>query len=72
MLLELVEALLARNGYRVRECPQVKFLAPVSPATPLALRVEITQRRLARFAIDVAGRNAAVGKFLCEYSEAPA
>ncbi len=72
MLLELVEALLARNGYRVRECPQVKFLTPVSPATPLALRVEITQRRSARFAIDAGGKNVAVGKFLCEFSEAPA
>ena len=38
------EALLARNGYRVRECPQVKFLTPVGPATPLALRIEIAQR----------------------------
>ena len=68
VLLELVEALLNRHGYRVRECPQVKFLLPVEPATTLALRVEIAQRTSARFTIDVAGTNAVVGKFICEVS----
>ena len=68
VLLELVEALLNRNGYRVRECPQVKFLLPVEPATTLALRVEIAQRTSARFSIDVAGTNVVVGKFICEVS----
>ena len=69
VLLELVEALLAEHGYRVRECPQVKFLAPVAPASPLVLRVQVAQRTLARFAIEDAGRNAAVGKFACEAVE---
>jgi 3-hydroxymyristoyl/3-hydroxydecanoyl-(acyl carrier protein) dehydratase len=68
VLLELVERLLADNGYRVRECPQAKFLIPVSPAAQLSLRVEISQRASARvsanFAIDVAGRNAVIGKFI--------
>ncbi len=66
VLLELVEALLADHGYRVRECPQVKFLIPVGPEVPLTLRAEILQRKSARFSIDVAGRNAVVGKFICE------
>jgi acyl-coenzyme A synthetase/AMP-(fatty) acid ligase len=65
-LLELVEALLADNGYRVRECPQVKFLMPVAPGAQLALRVEISHDASARFSIDVGGRNAVVGKFACE------
>ncbi len=68
VLLELVETLLADNGYRVRECPQAKFLIPVAPETPLSLRVEISQRASARasanFVIDVAGKNAVIGKFL--------
>jgi acyl-coenzyme A synthetase/AMP-(fatty) acid ligase len=66
VLLELVEALLADNGYRVCECRQAKFLIPVAPATPLALRVEISHRASARFAIDVAGKSAVTGKFVCE------
>ncbi len=66
VLLELVEELLADNGYRVRECPQVKFLMPIAPSVPLALRVEVSRRVSARFAIDVAGKNAVVGKFVCE------
>ena len=66
VLLELVEELLAYNGYRVRECPQVKFLIPIAPSVPLALRVEVSRRVSARFAIDVAGKNAVVGKFVCE------
>jgi 3-hydroxymyristoyl/3-hydroxydecanoyl-(acyl carrier protein) dehydratase len=66
MLLELVEALLAEHGYRVRECPQVKFLVPVAPQTRLALRVEVTKRASARFAIGVAGTSAVVGRFACE------
>ena len=41
VLLELVERLLADNGYGVRECPQAKFLIPVAPAAQLSLRVEI-------------------------------
>jgi 3-hydroxymyristoyl/3-hydroxydecanoyl-(acyl carrier protein) dehydratase len=66
VLLELVEALLADHGYRVRECPQVKFLSPVAPLDRLALRVEITERASARFAIGVAGKSAVVGRFACE------
>jgi len=65
VLLELVEALLADNGYGVRGCPQVKFLVPVAPQTPLTLRAEISHRTSARFAIDVAGKSAVVGKFAC-------
>jgi acyl-coenzyme A synthetase/AMP-(fatty) acid ligase len=66
VLLELVEALLAGHGYRVRECPQVKFLVPVAPLMPMTLRVEIMEQASARFAIGVAGKNAVVGKFACE------
>jgi 3-hydroxymyristoyl/3-hydroxydecanoyl-(acyl carrier protein) dehydratase len=70
VLLELVEKLLTDNGYRVRECPQAKFLIPVAPDSPLCLRVEISRRAstraLANFAIDVAGRNAVIGTFVCE------
>jgi 3-hydroxymyristoyl/3-hydroxydecanoyl-(acyl carrier protein) dehydratase len=68
VLLELVETLLADNGYHVRECPQAKFLIPVAPTTPLSLRVEISRRASARasahFAIAVAGKNAVIGKFV--------
>ena len=66
VLLELVEALLAEHGYRVRECPQVKFLVPVDPLTRLTLRVEVTERASARFAIGVADKRAVVGRFACE------
>jgi acyl-coenzyme A synthetase/AMP-(fatty) acid ligase len=66
LLLELVEALLAEHGYRVRECPQVKFLFPVVPLARLALRVEVTGRATARFAIGVAEKSAVVGRFACE------
>ena len=65
VLLELVEALLADNGYGVCGCPQVKFLVPVAPQTPLTLRAEISHRTSVRFAIDVAGKSAVVGKFAC-------
>ena len=69
VLLELVEGLLAVNGYRVRECPQVKFLNPVAPAAQLALRVEMSHDASVRFSIDVAGENAVVGKFVCEHDQ---
>ena len=67
VLLELVESLLADHGYRVRECPMVKFLVPVEPAAPLSLRVEIAQRTSARFVIAAAGTSAVVGKFVCTF-----
>jgi len=66
VLLELVEALLAGHGYRVRECAQVKFLSPVFPLDRLALRVEVTERASARFAVTVADASAMVGRFACE------
>ena len=66
VLLELVEALLAGHGYRVRECAQVKFLSPVFPLDRLALRVEVTERASARFAVTVADTSAMVGRFACE------
>ena len=72
VLLELVEALLARHGYRVRECPQAKFLAPVAPLMPMNLRVEVTQRASAQFAIGVADKSVVVGRFVCEYFAADA
>jgi 3-hydroxymyristoyl/3-hydroxydecanoyl-(acyl carrier protein) dehydratase len=72
VLLELVEALLADHGYRVRECPQAKFLVPVAPAVPLIVRIQMSQRQLARFSIDSAGRNVVVGKFVCEHDRANA
>jgi 3-hydroxymyristoyl/3-hydroxydecanoyl-(acyl carrier protein) dehydratase len=65
VLLELMEALLAHNGYGVRGCPQVKFLIPVAPQTPLTLRAVISHHTSARFAIDVAGKSAVVGRFDC-------
>ena len=60
-----MEVLLADNGYGVRGCPQVKFLVPVAPQTPLTLRAAISRRTSARFAIDVAGKSAVVGRFDC-------
>jgi len=72
VLLELVEALLADNGYGVRGCPQVKFLAPVAPQTALTLRAAVSHRTSARFAIDVAGKSAVVGRFDCVPSVADA
>jgi acyl-coenzyme A synthetase/AMP-(fatty) acid ligase len=72
MLLELVEALLAEHGYRVRECPQAKFLVPVAPLMPMTLRVEVTKRTSARFAIGVADKSAVVGRFACEFVAADA
>ena len=66
VLLELVEALLAGHGYHVRECPQVKFLFPVAPLMPMTLRVEVTRRSSARFAISIADKSAVAGRFACE------
>ena len=65
VLLELMEALLAHNGYGVRGCPQVKFLVPVAPQCPLTLRAVISHHTSARFAIDIAGKSAVVGRFDC-------
>jgi acyl-CoA synthetase (AMP-forming)/AMP-acid ligase II len=72
VLLELIEALLAGHGYRVRECAQVKFLVPVAPLSRLALRVEVTRRASARFAIDTADKSAVVGSFACAFVAADA
>lgn len=72
VLLELIETLLAQNGYRVNACPQVKFLAQVAPGEPLDIKVDLADAPIARFAIDAAGRNAVIGRFLCSMSTVPA
>ena len=72
VLLELIETLLARNGYEVNACPQVKFLAQVAPGEPLDIKVDLADAPIARFAIDAAGRNAVIGRFLCSMSTEPA
>ena len=65
VLLELIEALLARNGYTVKACPQVKFLAQVAPGEALDIEVDLADAPIARFAIDAEGRSAVVGRFVC-------
>jgi len=72
VLLELVETLLAQNGYGVKACPQVKFLARVAPGEPLEIKIDLGDAPIARFAIDAAGRSAVVGHFVCTMSTVPA
>ncbi|MBA3506678.1 MAG: AMP-binding protein [Betaproteobacteria bacterium] len=72
VLLELIETLLAQNGYQINACPQVKFLAQVAPGEPLDIRVDLADAPIARFAIDAAGRSAVIGRFLCSTSVVPA
>ncbi len=72
VLLELIETLLAQNGYCVNACPQAKFLAQVAPGEPLDIRVDLTDAPIARFAIDATGRHAVIGRFLCSMSTVPA
>ncbi len=69
MLLNAVEATLADHGFRVRECLQVKFIAPVAPASPLTLRLEISEGRQVRFVIHAAGQAAVAGVLLCSRVE---
>jgi acyl-coenzyme A synthetase/AMP-(fatty) acid ligase len=70
MLLDAVEATLADHGYRLRECVQVKFIAPVAPEAPLNLRLEISEGRHVRFVIHAAGRTAVTGVLRCSRAEA--
>jgi acyl-coenzyme A synthetase/AMP-(fatty) acid ligase/3-hydroxymyristoyl/3-hydroxydecanoyl-(acyl carrier protein) dehydratase len=72
VLLHLVEALLADNGYHVRACPQAKFLTPIAPAMPLTLRINVARRTEARFVIAVNGTDAVVGRFVCGHDGAHA
>ncbi len=66
VLLALVEELLDDHGLEVRACPQVKFLVPVAPGTPLALHVEVSPQAVASFSIGVAGNRVVAGRFACE------
>ena len=69
VLLERLEALLGEHGYRIRKCPQAKFLAPVAPATRLLFRVEMAALRNdvaeARFSVAVDGTQVVIGRFTC-------
>ena len=70
MLLDAVEAMLADHGYRLRECMQVKFIAPVAPVSPLTLRLEISDGQHVRFLIRSAGQTAVTGVLRCSRVEA--
>jgi hypothetical protein len=70
MLLDAVEAMLADHGYRLRECMQVKFIAPVAPVSPLTLRLEISGGQHVRFLIRSAGQTAVTGVLRCSRVEA--
>jgi acyl-coenzyme A synthetase/AMP-(fatty) acid ligase len=72
MLLDAVEAMLADHGYRLRECMQVKFIAPVAPVSPLTLRLEISGGQRVRFLIRSAGQTAVTGILRCSRVEANA
>ncbi len=61
VLLDRVDALLRRRGLRIAECIRVKFLEPVAPLEPLALRVEVDANLAARFTIHHADRCAVSG-----------
>ncbi len=72
VLLELVEALLARNGYRVRECPQVKFLIAGRAGRHLwhcASRSRSARRRALRSTRRQERRRSA--GFVCEFQRLP-
>jgi 3-hydroxymyristoyl/3-hydroxydecanoyl-(acyl carrier protein) dehydratase len=66
LLLQMVQSMLAEAGYRVRECPEVKFRAPVEPGMAIELRVDIADQRTARFVAQVRGKPAMSGTFICE------
>lgn len=72
MLLDAVEAMLADHGYCLRECMQVKFIAPVAPVSPLTLRLEIRDGERVRFLIRCAGQTAVTGVVRCSRVEADA
>jgi hypothetical protein len=63
--------MLADHGYRLRECMQVKFIAPVAPVSPLSLRLEICGERV-RFLIRCADQTAVTGILRCSRVEANA
>jgi acyl-coenzyme A synthetase/AMP-(fatty) acid ligase len=51
VLLERIEALLARHRIALRECTSVKFHVPLAPAERVTLRVEVAADLTARFRI---------------------
>lgn len=72
VLLDAVAAMLSDHGYRLCECMQVKFIAPVSPVSPLTLRLEISADQRVRFLIRSAGQTAVTGVLRCSRVEANA
>jgi acyl-coenzyme A synthetase/AMP-(fatty) acid ligase/3-hydroxymyristoyl/3-hydroxydecanoyl-(acyl carrier protein) dehydratase len=66
LLLQMVQSILTEAGYRVRECPEVKFRAPVGPEMAIELRVDIADQRTAHFVARVGGRPAMSGTFICD------
>src|SRR5262249_18337410 len=65
VLLQLVETMLVQSGYQVRECTEAKFRAPVAPAVPISLEVEVDQNGVARFVATASGSTAMAGTFIC-------
>ena len=66
LLLASVEDMLRAIGLRVVGCAQAKFLAPVLPEQPLAIRVDDDEGADARFAIVADQRVVATGSLRCE------
>ena len=64
LLLQMVRSMLAEAGYRVRECPEVKFRAPVAPAVAIDFRIDVANERVARFVAQTGGRTAMTGTFI--------
>ncbi|MEO8346531.1 MAG: AMP-binding protein [Betaproteobacteria bacterium] len=69
ILLERLEALLEDSGYRVTECTQAKFLAPVAPEMRLLFRVTMSSphagQAQAQFSVAADGAQVAVGRLVC-------
>jgi 3-hydroxymyristoyl/3-hydroxydecanoyl-(acyl carrier protein) dehydratase len=62
----MARSMLAEAGYRVRECPEVKFRAPVAPAVAIDFRIEVASERVARFVAQTGGTTAMTGTFICD------
>ena len=72
LLLQMAQTMLNEAGYRVRECREVKFRAPVAPAVPIDFCIEIPDGVTARVVARTASGTAMTGTFICQGSGAPA
>jgi 3-hydroxymyristoyl/3-hydroxydecanoyl-(acyl carrier protein) dehydratase len=68
LLLQIVRSMLAEAGYRLRECPEVKFRASVALAVAIDFHIDVANKRVARFVAQTDGRTAVTGTFICDKS----